>query len=61
MTRLAKMLTAYEQKFDLSGRKIAEEIGVDKSTFCRIKQGKMADSSNLAKIITWMVAEETPK
>lgn len=55
MTRLGMMLIAYEQKHDLSGRQIAEEIGIDKSTFCRTKQGKMPDAKNMAKIISWMV------
>lgn len=59
MTRLGMMLTAFEQKHDLSGRKLAEEIGVDKSTFCRIKQGKLPDANNMAKIITWMIEPPT--
>lgn len=53
------MLTAYEQKYDLSGREIAKEIGVDKSNLCRIKQGKMPDAKNMAKIITWMIEPPT--
>jgi len=59
MTRLGMMLNAFEQKNDLSGLKMAEEIGVDKSTFCRIKQGKMPDAKNMAKIITWMIEPPT--
>lgn len=53
--RLAMMLIAYEQKHDLSGRQIAAEIGIDKSGYTRIKQGKMPDARNFAKIINWMM------
>lgn len=56
-TTLGKMLTAYEQKFDLSSRKVAAEIGIDRSLLCRIKQGRMPDARNLALIITWMLNE----
>jgi|GEM_PF-3576769 len=57
MTKLGLMLKAYEQKHDLSGRKLAEEIGINKSTFCRIKQGKMPDAHTLTTLLVWMLKE----
>jgi hypothetical protein len=58
MTRIAQMLTAYGQKHDRTDISVAREIGLNKSTFCRIKQGKMPDADNLSKIISWMIAEQ---
>lgn len=52
---LAKLLTAYQQKHDVDGKRLAAEIGIHESSLTRIKQGKMPDARNLAKIITWML------
>ena len=54
MTNLAKLITAYQQKFDVSGKDLAKQIGVNASTIARIKQGKMPDADGFAKIILWM-------
>jgi transcriptional regulator with XRE-family HTH domain len=54
MTNLAKMIAAYQQKFDVSARELAKAIGIAPSTITRIKQGKMPDADGLAKIILWM-------
>lgn len=59
MTPLAQMLVAFEQKHDLAANAVAAGIGINESTYCRIKQGKTPDAQNLAKIISWMV--ETPE
>ncbi len=55
-TRLGQMLLAYEQKNDLAAQDVAEEIGIGKSSYSRVKTGKQVDATGLAKIITWMVA-----
>lgn len=55
MTHLGKALAAYQQKFDVEGRLLAGDIGIAESTLTRIKQGKMPDAENLAKIIAWLV------
>lgn len=56
-TKLGMMLTSYGQKYDRTDANVADEIGIGRSTFCRIKQGKLPDAENLAKIISWMVAQ----
>lgn len=56
-TTLGMMLTSYGQKYDRTDATVADEIGIGRSTFCRIKQGKLPDAENLAKIISWMVAQ----
>ncbi len=59
MTRLGQMLSAYQQKFDVQGKAMAREIGIEESTLTRIKQGKMPDAYGLARIINWLM--ETKK
>ena len=54
MTNLAKMITAYQGKYDVAAKDMAKEIGVVASTLTRIKQGKMPDADGFAKIILWM-------
>lgn len=54
MTNLAKMLSAYQGKYDIAGKDLAKEIGIAASTLTRIKQGKMPDADGFAKIIMWM-------
>jgi hypothetical protein len=46
MTNLAKMIVAYQGKYDVPAKAA--------STLTRIKQGKMPDADGFAKIILWM-------
>jgi hypothetical protein len=55
MHHLAKMLTAYQQKFDIESKTMAREIGIGESTLARIRQGKLPDAQGLAKIIIWLM------
>lgn len=55
MTHLGRAIAAYQQKFDVEGKSLAQEIGIHESTLCRIKNGKMPDADGLAKIIAWLV------
>ena len=57
MTHLAQALTAYQQKHDVEGKKLAREIGIHESSLTRIKQGKMPDADGLVKIIVWLNRE----
>jgi DNA-binding Xre family transcriptional regulator len=57
MANLAKMLSAYQGKYDIAGKDLAREIGVAASTLTRIKQGKMPDADGLARIILWMTKD----
>ena len=52
--RLGEMLIAYQQKYDVDGKFLAEKIGISESSLTRIKQGKSPDARGLAKIINWM-------
>jgi DNA-binding Xre family transcriptional regulator len=54
MTNLARVLIAYEEKYDIRSRGIAKEIGIGASTLTRIKQGKMPDADGFAKIMAWL-------
>lgn len=54
MTNLAKVLSAYQGKYDIAGKDLAKEIGIAASSLTRIKQGKMPDADGFAKIIMWM-------
>jgi len=56
MTNLAAVLTAFQQKHDVSAKVLAGQIGIGESTLCRIKAGSMPDAAGLAKIIAWLVA-----
>lgn len=55
MTNLGMALAAYLQKYDIENRLMAGDIGIEESTLTRIKQGKMPDAENFAKIISWLV------
>lgn len=54
MNRLGKTLSAYQQKYDIDGKTLAKEIGIHESTLTRIKQGKMPDVVNFAKVMIWL-------
>lgn len=58
MTHLGQALSAYQQKYDVEGKALAKEIGINESTLTRVKQGKMPDAEGLAKIVLWMVKAE---
>lgn len=58
MIRLSQMLTAYEQKFDLSAKSVAASIGVCESTYSRMKSGKLPDAHNLSKLMVWITSKE---
>ena len=51
---LGKLLTAYQQKYDVQSKALAKEIGISESSLCRIKQGTMPDAASLAKIMVWL-------
>lgn len=54
MTNLAKVISAYQGKYDVAGKDLAKDIGIAASSLTRIKQGKMPDADGFAKIILWM-------
>ena len=57
MTRLGRLLTAYEQKHDLSSQSVADELGINKSTYSRIKNGKLPDAKHFMLIMNWALGE----
>lgn len=54
MTHLGQALAAYQQKYDVEGKKLARDIGIPESTLSRIKNGTMPDAAGFAKIIQWL-------
>lgn len=60
MSHLGQALAAYQQKFDVEGKALARQIGINESTLTRVKQGKMPDAEGFAKIIAWLV-RSTPR
>lgn len=54
MSHLAKILKAYRQKYDISQQTIADELGVVRSTICRIEKGKPCDHEMTIKLINWI-------
>lgn len=61
MTRLGHAIIAYEQKFDLHAKDIANEIGIGSSTLTRIKQGHTTDAHNMLKVMEWLLTDRTPE
>ncbi len=57
MTKLAKVLAAYQQKYDVDGRTLAKELQVQESGLTRMKQGRMPDAAALSRIIAWLVGK----
>lgn len=55
MKNLANLLVAYQQKYDVSGKDLAKQIGLSESALSRLKQGKGLDAAALVRIIVWMV------
>lgn len=58
MTNLARVLSAYQQKHDIEGRKMAQMFDCSESTLTRIKQGRMPDAATFARIVAWLAEEE---
>lgn len=58
MTNLAKVLAAYQQKFDVEAKALASDMDISESTLCRIKQGKMPDALGITKILNWLVSKK---
>ena len=48
------MLKIYRQRYELSLRKLAPEIGIGYATLMRIEQGQDIDAATLLKLINWM-------
>ena len=60
-TRLGKCLIAYQQKFDVDGRVLADQIGINFATLTRLRAGRMCDAEALAKIIAWLISSDINK
>ena len=58
MTNLGKILAAYEQKHDLTAQLIADEIGLNKNAYSRIKSGKAFDAADLLTLMAWALAAD---
>lgn len=54
MNRLGKMLKLYRVSEGLEQQKLADEIGVGKSTLSRIEKGKLPDIQGGIKIMAWL-------
>lgn len=57
MTNLGMALTAYMQKHDASGKKLAKAIGIGESTLTRMRQGLMPDATGLLRVLAWFMQE----
>ena len=58
MTNLGMILAAYEQKHDLTAQSIADEIGLNKNAYSRIKSGKAFDAADLLTLMAWALAAD---
>lgn len=54
MNNLAKMFIAYRQKYDVSQRSQAREMGVSAATMSRIEDGQGMDLDTIFKLLAWM-------
>lgn len=61
MNRLGKMLKLYRASEGMEQQKLADEIGVGKSTLSRIEKGKMTDIQGGIKIMAWLFNNGEPK
>lgn len=56
--QIGKLLKFYRQKYDISLRKLAEDIGISESTLSRIENGKfLPDLRTFQKIFNWMLGK----
>lgn len=56
-TKLGKYLAFYQNEFSLSGKELANEIGIGESNLTRLKRGKMPDVHGLIKVLAWLATE----
>lgn len=60
MTNLSKILPAYRQKYDLTQKQIAEEIGITVSRVSAMENGKVPDFETGLAVLMWLVKNVSP-
>ncbi len=55
--RLGEVMRKFRVMSELSQRDLAEQIGLNVSTICRIENGEGMDGKTLAKVLVWLTEE----
>ena len=56
--RLGEVIRKFRVMSELSQRDLANQIGVNVSTLCRIENGEGMDGKTLAKVLGWLMEEK---
>ncbi len=59
-THLGAALVAYQQKYEVEGKRLALEIGIEESALTRLKQGRNLSAENFVKLMLWLLGRATP-
>ena len=59
--KAAEVIKKYRIMNEMSQRKLADEIGVDHSTFCRFENGEDISARTMMSIINWLFEDATNK
>jgi len=57
--RLGEVLRKWRRAADIGIREAAEQVGISASTMSRIERGEAMDGKTLAKVLMWLVEEES--
>jgi DNA-binding XRE family transcriptional regulator len=52
---LGRMLRVYRASQDISQKVLAETIGIEAATLCRIEDGKTGDQKTVGLVIAWIL------
>lgn len=57
--KLGTVIRKYRVTNELTLREVGKEIGIGPATLMRIEQGRDLDGATLAKVLAWLMSNET--
>lgn len=57
--KLGAVIRKYRVTSELTLREVGKEIGIGPATLMRIEQGRDLDGATLAKVLSWLMSNET--
>lgn len=59
--KLCEVLKQYRWAIKIGLREMAKEIGFSASTLSRVERGELPSGPNLAKLLCWLLKEDSPE
>ncbi len=51
---IGRVLTAYRQKYDITMRDLAREVGISAATICRVEAGCAVPERTFLRLVLWL-------